>query len=231
MIEFFLQYWHLYLSGLGVALLISVFSYALALVIGTFGAIGRTSGSRPARIVAASYVAVFRSMPPLLTLYIVYFALPSLAMSIDVPAISSLIEPLGNRIFAAVVAFTLASGAYATEIIRSGIASVPEEQIEAAKSIGMPYNQAFRRIIAPQAFRIAFPTLSNEYLIALKATSLASVIGVVELMRTAQILASTTFQHLVAYSIAGIFYVVFVSLLQFLLQRVENRLPGTVRPF
>ncbi len=228
MIAFFLQHWHLYLAGLAVALLISVIAYALALVIGTVGAIARTSRSRPARFAAAAYVAVFRSMPPLLTLYIVYFALPSLAMGLGVPALTALVEPLGNRIFAAVIAFTLASGAYATEIIRAGIASVPDEQFEAARSIGMPYGKAFRRIIAPQAFRTAFPTLSNEYLIALKATSLASVIGVVELMRTAQILASMTFQYLLAYTIAGIFYVVFVSLLQFLLHRVENRLPGTV---
>jgi His/Glu/Gln/Arg/opine family amino acid ABC transporter permease subunit len=230
MIEFFLLHWHLYFAGLAVALLISVIAYAFALVIGTFGALARTSQSRVARFAAAVYVAVFRSMPPLLTLYIVYFALPSLALSLGIPALVALLEPLGNRIVAAVIAFTLASGAYATEIIRAGIASVPDEQVEAAKSIGMPYGKAFRRIIAPQAFRTAFPTLSNEYLIALKATSLASVIGVVELMRTAQILASITFQHLVAYTIAGIYYITFVSLLQLLLQEVEKRLPGSVRP-
>jgi glutamine transport system permease protein len=229
MISFLLEYWHLYLMGLGVALFIAVISYAFALVVGTFGAIARVSQIRSLRLLAAAYVAVFRSMPPLLTLYTIYFALPTLAVELNVRFISVMVEPLGNRIISAVVAFTLASGAYATEIIRAGILSVPEEQIEAAKSIGMPYGQAFRRVIAPQAFRTAFPTLSNEFLIALKATSLASAIGVVELMRTAQMIASNTFQHLSAYTIAGVFYVAFVSILQYLLQRIENRLPGAVR--
>jgi His/Glu/Gln/Arg/opine family amino acid ABC transporter permease subunit len=228
MIAFLLENWRLYIAGLAVALLVSIFSYSFALVIGTIGAIARTSTSRPQRAISAAYVAVFRSIPPLLTLYLVYFALPSFALSTGSETLIALTEPLGNRIIAAVIAFTLTSGAYATEIIRAGIASVPDDQIEAARSIGMTFGQSFRRVVGPQAFRVAFPTLSNEYLIALKATSLASVIGVVELMRVAQILASATFQHLIAYSVAGLFYIAFVSFLQFVLQWVERRLPGTV---
>jgi His/Glu/Gln/Arg/opine family amino acid ABC transporter permease subunit len=228
MTGFFLENWHLYLAGLATALLISVLAYGLAVVIGTFGALARTSASKPLRLLSATYVAVFRSMPPLLTLYLVYFALPSFAVSVGSDVLIALTEPLGNRIIAAVAAFTLTSGAYATEIIRAGIASVSHDQIEAARSIGMTSGQTFRRVVGPQAFRVAFPTLSNEYLIALKATSLASVIGVVEVMRAAQILASASFQHLLAYSIAGLFYIAFASVLQLALQRLEGSLPGTV---
>jgi cystine transport system permease protein len=81
---------------------------------------------------------------------------------------------------------------------------------------------AFRRVIAPQAFRIAFPPLSNEYIALLKATSLASVIGVTELMRTAQMAANLTFQHLLSYSMAGLYYAVFVISLQVALQRTDR---------
>jgi His/Glu/Gln/Arg/opine family amino acid ABC transporter permease subunit len=231
MLRFAEDYWYLYLAGLGTALIISAVSIVLAILIGTFGALGRTASSLSVRFIAGSYVAGFRSFPPLLTLYLIYFGLPSWAENAHLPMLSALVEPLGNRILAAVIAFTLTSGAYATEIIRAGIAAVPEEQWEAARSIGMSQSRAFRRIVAPQAFRIAFAPLGNEYLALLKATSLASVIGVVELMRTAQIAAGITFQHLIAYSMAGTYYVVFVVIMQLALQNLERRLPGgSARP-
>ena len=230
MFTFFAQQWYPYLVGLGVGFMISVRSMAISIVLGTLGALGRRSGSGVVRAIAGAYVAVFRGIPPLLSLYIVYFGLPTWAADADFPIISAFFEPLGNRIFAAVVAFTLASGAYSTEIIRAGIESVHEEQFEAARSIGMSHALAFRRIIAPQAFRIAFPPLSNEYLAVLKATSLASVIGVVELMRTAQIAASLSFEYLVAYSMAGIYYIVFVITLQTVLDHLERRFPGASSP-
>jgi glutamine transport system permease protein len=169
------QYTGAYLTGFALSLLISVIVIGFSILIGTFAAIGRTSRHRAFRMVTAFYVAVFRGLPPILTLYLVYFGLPSFAESADVPLLSWLLRPLDNRIVAAVVGFMLSSGAYSTEIIRAGIASVKKEQIDAARSIGMTYGLAFRRVIAPQAFRTAFPPLSNEYITVLKATSLASV--------------------------------------------------------
>jgi ABC-type amino acid transport system permease subunit len=119
------------------------------------------------------------------------------------------------------VAFALTSGAFTTEIIRSGIKSVSGDQIEAARSIGMSSSMIFRRVIAPQAFRIAFPPLGSEFIYVLKGTSLASVIGVVELMRTAQLAAGATFQSLTAYGMAGLYYLLFVILLQLSIARGE----------
>jgi ABC-type amino acid transport system permease subunit len=131
-----------------------------------------------------------------------------------------------NRILAAIIAFAITSSAFTTEIIRSAIEAVPAQQLEAARSIGMPYGMAFRRIVAPQAFRIALPPLGNEFIYVLKGTSLAAVIGVVELMRTAQIAAGATFENLLAYAMAGAYYVAFVVLLQTLFAAVEKRLSG-----
>lgn len=229
MIEFIGRYWHSYLVGLGVALYISVAAMAVSIVIGTLGALGRRSGSGYVRALASGYVAVFRAVPPLLALYIVYFGLPALASDLGTPFLSGLLMPLNNRIVAAVIAFCLVSGAYSTEIIRAGIASVPDEQWEAARSIGMSHALAFRRVVAPQAARIAFPPLGNEYISVLKGTSLASVIGVVELMRSAQLAAGATFQNLLAYSLAGVYYIAFVIVLQTVFNRLERRFPGTPR--
>ncbi len=229
MLDFFSRYWFAYLLGLLLAVGISAAAMALSVVIGTVGARGRDSRSRIVRAPVAAYVAVFRAVPPLLTLYLVYFGLPMWAVQADVPLLSAFLEPLNNRILSAVVAFALTSGAFTTEIIRSGIKSVHNDQIEAARSIGMSSGLIFRRVIAPQAFRIAFPPLGSEFIYVLKGTSLASVIGVVELMRTAQLAAGATFQSLTAYGMAGAYYLAFVIMLQVTLGRLEERFPGERR--
>ena len=232
MIRFIAEQWNAYLAGFGTAIFISAISMVGSVTIGTLGAIGRLSERRSLRAIASAYIAIFRGLPPLLTLYLVYFGLPTWAASAGIDLLTQLLEPLSNRIFAAVFAFTLVSGAYSTEIMRAAIQSVHEEQTQAAKSIGMSYSLAFRRVIAPQAFRIAFPPLSNEYIALLKATSLASVIGVTELMRTAQMAANLTFQPMLAYSMAGIYYALFVIGLQLALRRTDRlfRRTATARP-
>ena len=217
------QYTGAYLTGFALSLLISVIVIGFSILIGTFAAIGRTSRHRAFRIMTAFYVAVFRGLPPILTRTWSILA-SSFAESADVPLLSWLLRPLDNRIVAAVVGFMLSSGAYSTEIIRAGIASVKKEQIDAARSIGMKYGLAFRRIIAPQAFRTAFPPLSNEYITVLKATSLASVIGVVELMRTAQMVGNQTFQMYSPIQWPEFTTWLFVAVLQSTFARIESGL-------
>jgi His/Glu/Gln/Arg/opine family amino acid ABC transporter permease subunit len=226
MIEFIARYWSSYLLGLLVSIGISVAAMTISVTIGTLGARGRGSRFPLVRSAVAVYVAIFRAVPPLVTLFLVYFGLPIWAAKADVPILSELLEPLNNRILSAVLAFALTSGAFTTEIIRSGIKSVHEDQIEAARSMGMSSALIFRRVIAPQAFHIAFPPLGSEYIYVLKGTSLASVIGVVELMRTAQLAAGATFQSLTAYSLAGVYYLIFVVFLQVTLGKLELRFPG-----
>lgn len=226
MLDFITRYWDSYLLGLAISIGISTGSICISLALGVLLAIGRRSKFLILRAVISGYVAVFRALPPLLTVYFVFFGLPIWATHARIPVLSSFLESLNNRVAASVVAFALTSSAFTTEIIRSAIESVPREQWDAAKSIGMPYGLALRRAIAPQAFRIAFPPLGSEYIYVLKGTSLASIIGVVELMRTAQIAAGATFQNLLAYSMAGAYYVAFVIVLQTLFGRLEERLPG-----
>lgn len=223
MIEFFLTYWDEYLMGMGVGLLIAIISMFFVIILGTIGAVGRAS-SGLWRWVASAYVAVFRGAPPLLLLYVIYFGIPMFARQSGNELLISFFEPLSNRIIAAVVAFSLGSGAYATEFIRAAISAVGTDQVDAGRSIGFSRWQIFLRIIAPQAGRIAFPALTNEFISVIKGTSLASVIGVVELLRSAQIAASATFENLTAYTMAGVYYICLVIVLQKMLDHVEDRL-------
>jgi His/Glu/Gln/Arg/opine family amino acid ABC transporter permease subunit len=224
MLQFARDYLPLYFQGTLVAIAVTVLSMMLSVALGLVAALGRLSGSRAARSIVSAYVAFFRGIPPLVLLYVVYFGLPSWAEQMGIRPLAAFLAPLNNRVLSAVIAFGVNSGAYSTEIIRSAIASIPHEQMEAAQSLGMSYWLAMRRIIVPQSARVAFPPLGNEFIAVLKGTSLASVIGVTELMRDAQLVAAATFQNLMAYSLAGVYYVVLVIMLQGAVGWIEGRL-------
>ncbi len=140
-----------------------------------------------------------------------FFALPELGVKID---------PFP----AAVIAFSLNVGGYAAEIIRSAINAIPRGQWEAAQTIGLNYTGTLRRIILPQAARVAVPPLSNTLISLVKDTSLASTIMVTELLRTAQIAAAPTFEFFALYGTAAVYYWVICLALSFAQGRVENRL-------
>lgn len=226
MIDFAIAYLPLYLKGALVGLALTVAAMTGALVIGVAVAMGRLSQNPVLRYLTISYVAVFRAVPPLVLLYIVYFGLPAWAVAMESDVLIAIFSPLDNRLLAATLAFSVNAGAYVAEIVRASILSIPADQMEAARSIGMTYPKAMRRIILPQAFRTAFPTLCNEFIIILKGTSLASVIGVTELMRNAQMVASATFRNLEAYVLAALLYVVLVILLQLASTRIERWMGG-----
>jgi His/Glu/Gln/Arg/opine family amino acid ABC transporter permease subunit len=220
-ISFVAEYLPLYLTGIFVGLSLTIVAMAGSFVIGLIVALGRLSRNRVIRLLSGAYVAFFRGIPPLVLLYIVYFGLPSWAQQLGSAALIEVLSPLDNRLLAATVAFALNSGGYSAEIIRAGIGSVQVDQVEAARSIGMSHTLTMRRVILPQALRVAFPPLGNEFISVLKGTSLASVIGVTELMRSAQLAASATFQNMYAYSFAAVFYLLLVVLLQSAIHLLE----------
>lgn len=226
MVEFAATYSGLYFKGLLVGLGLTVAAMAGAFLIGLFVALARLSRRRWLRMLGGGYVALFRGVPPLVLLYLVYFGLPAWAAQLGNPFLIALLGPLDNRLIAATLALSINAGAYTTEIIRASIQALPGDQIEAAKSIGMTYGLAMRRIVLPQSLRIAFPPLCNEFIVILKGTSLASVIGVTELMRTAQMSAAATFLNLQAYILAAVFYVASVILLQVLSSQIETKILG-----
>jgi cystine transport system permease protein len=180
---------------------------ALALVV----ALMRLSPVGPLAAVARFYVSVIRGTPLLLQLFIIYYGLPSLGATVD---------PFPS----ACIAFTLNVGGYASEIVRAAILSVPKGQSEAAATVGMGYATTLRRIVLPQATRVAVPPLSNTLIALVKDTSLASAIQVTELLRKAQEIAAPTYEFFLLYNVAAAYYWTICLALSFTQTRLETRL-------
>ena len=180
------------LKGMVVTIEVSIASLAIGLVVGLILGIGRVYGGKFIVIIVKYYVLIVRALPPVLTLFILFFSITSI---IDLP-------PL----LAGFISLGIASSAYQTEIIRGALQSVSESQMRAARAIGMSRKSAIQHIVLPQAFRIAIPPWSNEAALAIKNSSLVYVLGVPEMMRQAQYAIARTFQPLLIFSIAAILY-------------------------
>ncbi|MFV8265585.1 ABC transporter permease subunit [Mycolicibacterium peregrinum] len=203
--------WPLAKAALTMTIPLTIISFAIGLVIALAVALVRLSPNVVLSNIARFYISIIRGTPLLVQLFIVFFALPEFGVKID---------PFP----AAVIAFSLNVGGYAAEIIRSAIQSIPKGQWEAAETIGLNYTGTLRRIILPQAARVAVPPLSNTLISLVKDTSLASTILVTELLRQAQIIAAPTFEFFALYGTAAIYYWVICLVLSFGQSRLERRL-------
>ncbi|MDL9948212.1 ABC transporter permease subunit [Gordonia sp. ABSL11-1] len=203
--------WPMAKATLTMTIPLAAISFLVGLVIALVVALARLSSNRIVSGAARFYISVIRGTPLLVQLFIIFYALPELGISVP---------PFP----AAVVAFSLNVGGYAAEIIRSAILSVPRGQTEAAQTIGMDYATTMRRIVLPQAARNAVPGLSNTLISLVKDTSLASTILVTELLRVAQIAAAPTFEFFALYTTAAVYYWIVCFILSGLQGRLENRL-------
>lgn len=203
--------WPLAKAALTMTIPLTIISFIIGLVIALAVALARLSPNVVLSNIARFYISIIRGTPLLVQLFIVFFALPEFGVKID---------PFP----AAVIAFSLNVGGYAAEIIRSAIQSIPKGQWEAAETIGLNYTGTLRRIILPQAARVAVPPLSNTLISLVKDTSLASTILVTELLRQAQIIAAPTFEFFALYGTAAIYYWVICLVLSFGQSRLERRL-------
>lgn len=211
--------WDLVLSSIGPLLSgavrgtipLTLISFALGLVLALLVALARLSRRRVVSGLARGYVSVIRGTPLLVQLFIIFYALPSLGIVID---------PFPS----AVVAFSLNVGGYAAEIIRAAILSVPKGQWEAAATIGLDHTLTLRRVVLPQAVRVAVPPLSNTFISLVKDTSLASTIMVTELLRKAQEIAAPTYEFMTLYSLAAVIYWLICLVLSSAQARLERRL-------
>jgi len=203
--------WPLAKAAVTMTIPLTVISFVIGLVIALVVALARLSNNAAISSLARLYISLIRGTPLLVQLFIVFFALPEFHIKID---------PFP----AAVIAFSLNVGGYAAEIIRSAILSIPRGQWEAAQTIGMGYATSLRRIVLPQAARVAVPPLSNTLISLVKDTSLASTILVTEMLRTAQIAAAPTFEFFAMYGTAAVYYWVICLVLSFGQNRLEHRL-------
>nr|WP_255480310.1 amino acid ABC transporter permease [Quadrisphaera sp. RL12-1S] len=190
---------------------LTALSFAFGLAIAVVVALMRLSPVALVSGAARVYVSAIRGTPLLVQLFIVFYALPAVGLTI---------APWPS----AILALSLNVGGYAAEVVRSAILSVPRGQWEAAATVGMGYGTTLRRVVAPQAARLAVPPLSNTLISLLKDTSLVSVVLVTEMFRVAQQIAAPTFQFLTLYGLAAVYYWVVCAVLAALQDRLEVRL-------
>jgi polar amino acid transport system permease protein len=184
-------------------LLLFVSSWVIGFLLSLIVAAARSSGLRSLNISAAGFVAYHRNVPALVQLFVWYFAIPQL-----LPASwQQLINNTGNSEFIfATIALSLNAAAYMSEDLRSGIRSLPSGQMEAARALGLNYISSMRKVILPQALKVAVPALVNQSLGLFKSTSLAMAIGVAEMTYASQQVENESFRTFDAFAVASIFY-------------------------
>jgi polar amino acid transport system permease protein len=208
-----------YWRGALTALELTAVALSTALVIGFFVALGALSGRRWVRVLAWLYNWLFRATPTLLQLYFVWDVLPTLWHGFA----GSWFTPF----MAAWIALSLNEAAYLSEIIRSGLMSVDPGQELAGRALGMSHRRILRRVVVPQAIRIAIPPIGNEFITLLKLTSLASIISLHELLSASTQLTAAKFQYTEPLLAALVYYLVIVSILMAFQSRLERKFTWT----
>ncbi len=208
------------LKGLGNTLFVTFLAFIMGILIGTITCLVLNIKSDNIFVIALKnifkvYVAIFRGTPMVVQLLIIYFIIFS----------TSRIEPL----YVATISFGLNSGAYVSEIIRGGINSVENGQVEAGRSLGLSYFEVMTKIVLPQAIRNALPSLGNELITLVKETSIVSFIGAVDLTKAFQNSANIAYDSMLVYLLMGIVYFVIVLLLTKLLRLLERKLTKYAR--
>ena len=203
------------IQGTVITLQLAGVSLLLGMALGLPLGLAQVYGPRWVRAAANVYVTIFRGTPLLIQLFIVYYGLPDLGITLD-------------RFTAAFVTLGLNSAAYQAEYLRGALLSVGAGQMTAARAIGMSKWQAIQVIVLPQALRLVLPAWSNEVIAMLKYTAVAFLVAVPDLMGQAKILASKFFAPMPIYLTVALFYLVLVGITYFILRAVERRLhvPG-----
>lgn len=210
--SFMSKYYMFFINGAKFTIILAIFTVLFGVVLGTLLALMRISKNKLLNIIAASYVEFIRGTPLMVQLFIIYYALPTI-IGLNIPEMQS-----------AIIALAINSGAYVSEIIRAGIQAVDKGQMEAARSLGMPYGMAMRYIIIPQAIKNILPALGNEFVVVIKESSVVSVIGIKELMYNADTVRGNTFRAFEPLIIAAIMYFIMTFTLSKLMGRFERRL-------
>lgn len=198
-------------QGALVSIQIAAGSCSIGFVFGTVFGLGQSSESKTLRMLIGVYVTIFRGTPMLIQLTIAYFVLPQFGISV-------------SAFWTAIIAIGMNSTAYVSQIIRSGIASVSRGQLEAAQVLGLTKLQTIQYILLPQAIRVIFPALGNEFITLIKDSSLASIIGVTELAKQGSIIQSQTYDALTVYAGVALMYLLITSTLTLLLSMAQKRM-------
>ncbi len=194
------SFWKILMPGLRTTIPLTALSFFLALFIAVIVALIQTADVPVLKNICRFYIWVVRGTPLLVQLYVIFYGLPSLGV---------LIDPFP----AAVLVFSINEGAYSAETIRAAILAVPRGQTEAGECIGLSWLQTMRRIVLPQAMRIAFPSLFNSLISMIKDTSLAANITVTEMFMSTQRIVARTYEPLALYIEVGLIYLMMCTIL------------------
>ena len=210
------------LKGLGNTFLIAILGLVIGIIIGVIIAAvkvypSKGKVSKVLKAVAEVYVTILRGTPIVVQLLLMYFVfLPALGINL-------------NNVVVAIIAFGLNSGAYVSEIIRSGINSVDSGQMEAARSLGFGYVRSMWHVVLPQAFKNIVPTLGNELIVLIKETSVVSFIAVLDVTKAFRSIASSNYEYVVPYLMLALVYLVIVMGFTFAIRAVERRMKKSDR--
>lgn len=209
------KYSSYYIKGAEITIILALCAVLFGTILGLLLTLIRRLKIKPISILATAYVEFVRGTPLLVQIYIIYIGLPNLT-GLDM-----------SDMAVGIVALSLNSAAYVSEIIRAGIEAVDKGQMEASRSLGMTQGQAMIDIIIPQAFKNILPALGNEFISVIKESSMVSVIGVAELMYNAGIVRGNTALGLEPVIVAAVFYFVITFTLTRCLGFVERRLKAS----
>lgn len=189
------SYWRLFLEGTVTTVVLSACAVFFGFIMALILALCRMSKVGPLRWIATAYVEVFRATPMLVQVLLIY---NMMTMAFDMPTFMLFFDVRFSRFLPGVIALSLNSGAYLSEVIRSGISSIPIGQTEAARSLGLPAGKTMRLVVLPQAIKNILPAMANEFVTIIKESSITYLIGVSEIMSAVQAVRGATYRSLEA---------------------------------
>lgn len=205
-------------KGAFISLVIAALSLFIGLIFGILGASAKISKNKVLRALGNIYVEIIRGTPMLLQVLLLYTALPLIYTQLTGHIIRPDVYVIG------VIAMSINSGAYTTELIRSGINGIDKGQWEAGESLGLNYGQTMRLIILPQAFKRIVPPLVSEFITLIKDSSLISTIGAVELLKAAQVVGGKYYDFMTPLCMAAILYLVMTLSISYVARKLERKL-------
>lgn len=208
------EYLPVLMQGVWVTLAVTLLSLLLSTALGLLWAIMGRSRFRAFRLFSRTFITVIRGLPIIVQLFYIYFVMPEIGINL-------------TAFQAGVIGMGIAYSAYQAENFRAGIEAIDRGQVEAAQSIGMKDGLIMRRVIMPQAFRIALPPYGNTMIMMLKDSSLVSTITVAELTRQGQLIAASTFDNLTVFSLVAVIYLAMALPLTYLAHQLERRYKKT----
>lgn len=210
--ELFAQTYPRLLQGLWMTIELTLVSLLIAAVLGLLFGLLSVSRTTFLRGISRVYIDIIRGTPLIVQVFFIYFGIPSaLNMRLD-------------AFIAGVIALSLNAGAYTAEIVRGGIQSIDKGQMEAARSLSLPYTMAMRRVVLPQAIKTMIPAIVNQCIITLKDSSLVSVIGLAELTQTGRLIIANNFESLKMWIIIGVMYFIPIMILSKVSSHIERKM-------